>query len=115
MNSELAMLQSRMYAENNAGSRTMFDQAAGASVKGRHDSEALETVARDFEALMVEQMMKSMRSASKVLNEEGLFSSREQETWQEWQDSQFAIEMSQGRGLGIARQIIEQVQSLEKS
>ncbi|MGI9274048.1 MAG: rod-binding protein [Endozoicomonas sp.] len=93
-------------------SRTMFDQASGVA-RGQNDQHALKTAARDFEALMLEQMMKSMREASEVLADDSLFSSREQTLWREWQDTQLAIEMSRGQGLGLADQIVAQVESIQ--
>ena len=73
-----------------------------------NDSEAVQ-VAKDFEAMMIEQMLKGMRSASDVLAEDGLLNGREQKFWQDWQDSQLAIEMAGGRGLGLANHILEQI------
>ena len=93
----------------NMQSRTMFDQAKTIS-KGRNSSDDLRAVAQDFEALMVEQMMKSMRKASEVFSEDGMFSSSDMKMWQEWQDTQLSIEMSRGGGLGLAEQIIAQVE-----
>ena len=92
--------------------RTMFDQASGVA-RGQNDQQALKTAAQDFEALMLEQMMKSMREASEVLAEDSMFNSREQQLWREWQDSQLAIEMSRGQGLGLADQIIAQVERIQ--
>ena len=73
-----------------------------------NDPEAVQ-VAKDFEAMMIEQMLKSMRSASDVLAEDGLLNGREQKFWQDWQDSQLAIEMADGRGFGLANHILEQI------
>ncbi|MRI33925.1 hypothetical protein EOPP23_13095 [Endozoicomonas sp. OPT23] len=90
-------------------SRSMFDQARPV-VRGRNDSEALQEVAQDFEALMMEQMMKSMRKAGDVFAEDSPFTGSDMKMWQEWQDTQLSIEMSRTRGLGLAEQIIAQVE-----
>lgn len=82
-------------------------------VKGRSQLEELTTAAQDFEAMMIEQMLKSMRKANKELSEDSLLGSREQEFWTEWQDSQVAMDISRGQGLGVADQIIDQVKKLE--
>ena len=70
-------------------------------------------VAQDFEAMMVEEMLKSMRKANEVLAEDGLLNSREQGFWQDFQDSQLAIEMSRGQGLGLADQLLGQIDRLQ--
>lgn len=75
------------------------------------DSQAV-GVAQEFESLMIEQMMKSMRSASDVLAEEGLLNSREQSFWQEWQDRQMAAEMTRSGGIGLADHLLEQMDRL---
>lgn len=73
-----------------------------------NDPEAVQ-VAKDFEAMMIEEMLKGMRSANEVLAEDGLLGGREQKFWQDWQDSQLAIEMASGHGLGLANHILEQI------
>ena len=84
-------------------------QVTKPEIKSAFDNPEAVQVARDFEALMIEQMLKSMRSANEVLAEDGLLNSREQQFWREWQDSQLAMEMSSGRGLGLANHILEQI------
>lgn len=74
---------------------------------------ALQQAAQDFEAMMIEQMLKSMRKANEVLEEDSLTGSREQTFWQEWQDSTLAVEMARGQGTGLAQAIIRQVEALE--
>ena len=74
----------------------------------------LRAVAQDFEAMMLEQMLKSMRDASEVLAEDGMFNSREQQFWQEFQDSQLAMALSRTQGLGLADVIIDQVQRIQE-
>lgn len=73
----------------------------------------LRAVAQDFEAMMLEQMLKSMRDANEALGEDGLLNSREQKFWREFQDSQLAMELAKSRGLGLADAIVEQVQKLQ--
>ncbi|MET4694716.1 rod-binding protein [Endozoicomonas lisbonensis] len=74
------------------------------------EDQALRSAAQDFEAMMVEQMLKSMRAANEALAEDGLLSSREQKFWQEFQDSQLAMELVRSQGLGLADAIFAQVQ-----
>ncbi len=83
-------------------------------IKGRSESsESLKEVAQEFEALMMEQVFKSMRKANESLSEDGLFNSREQQFWTEWQDSQMAMEMARMQGLGLAEQLVRQVNQIQ--
>lgn len=84
-------------------------EAGRSEIKSAFDNPAAVQVAKDFEAMMIEQMLKGMRSANEVLTEDGLLSSREQTFWQDWQDSQLASEMADERGLGLASHILEQI------
>ena len=83
--------------------------SAKPDIKSAFDNPEAVQVAKDFEAMMVEQILKSMRSANEVLAEDGLLSGREQKFWQDWQDSQLSIEIASGRGLGLANHILEQI------
>ena len=87
---------------------------AGVDIEKPSESiSAAKEVSQDFEAMMIEEMLKSMRKANEVLAEDGLINSREQGFWQEYQDSQLAIELSRGRGLGLADQILKQIDRLQ--
>lgn len=58
--------------------------------------EATREAARQFEALFVEMMLKSMREANAVLGEQ------RDTTYEEMFDKQIALEMTKGKGLGMA-------------
>ena len=90
-------------------SGVMMSEAGKPEIRSAfNDPEAVQ-VAKDFEAMMIEEMLKSMRSASDVLAEDGLLNGREQKFWQDWQDTQLAAEMAGGHGLGLANYILEQI------
>ncbi len=68
---------------------------------------ALETVARQFEALFVQMMLGSMREASLG---SGLFDSDQSKLYQEMYDKQLANALSaQGHGIGIAEMLVRQL------
>lgn len=74
----------------------------------RHDAsvpsqETAREAARQFEALFVQMMLKSMRDANAVLGES------QDTTYQEMFDQQIAMEMTRGRGLGIADMMSRQL------
>ncbi|MGH8506017.1 MAG: flagellar assembly peptidoglycan hydrolase FlgJ [Stenotrophobium sp.] len=73
----------------------------------RHDPQALRAVARQFEALFTQQLLKSMRQA-KVGDD--LMGSQQADMYQGMYDQQLAQKMAQGHGLGIADLLVRQLQ-----
>lgn len=70
------------------------------------DPDVLREVARQFESLFTSMMLKNMRAASLG---DPLMGSSEQEGYRDMFDQQMAVEMSQGRGLGIADMLVRQL------
>lgn len=74
------------------------------------DKEArLDAVAKQFESLFVSMMIKSMRDANKVFAEGNMLQSNETEHYQQMFDSQLAVSMSTGKGIGLADVIKRQL------
>ncbi len=79
--------------------------------KGRNgDPEALRDVARQFESMFVHQMLKQMRATNEVFGKDSLFSSEESKFHQEMLDQQMSLELTKGRGLGLAEMLYQQMQ-----
>ena len=76
------------------------------SVKGGNDPQALREAARQFESLFTEMMLKAMREA-KLGN--GLGESEATDLYQDMYDQQLALQMSQGKGLGLADLLVQQL------
>lgn len=92
-----------------------FDQNALNSVKtmGRHnDPAALKEISKKFEAMFVQQMLKSMRDANAVFGEDNVFSSKETEFHQEMMDQQMVLNLTSGEGIGLAKTMFQQMQQL---
>jgi len=70
--------------------------------------EALQGVARQFEAVFIGMMLDSMRTATATIDG-GLFNSQESELYQQLFDRQIAQTIANGRGLGIAAAIERQL------
>jgi flagellar protein FlgJ len=70
----------------------------------RQSPEAAREAARQFEALFVQMMLKSMRDANAVLGE------NRDRTYEEMFDQQVALEMTRGKGLGLADMLVRQLQ-----
>lgn len=68
--------------------------------------EAAMPVARQFEALFVQMMLKSMRD---TVPEGGLFSDSGQKMYQDMLDSQLSVSMSEHQGIGLAEVIAKQL------
>jgi flagellar protein FlgJ len=68
--------------------------------------EALREAARQFESLFTKMILESMRSASMG---DPLFGSDSADFYQGMFDDQLAVELSTGRGLGLADMLIEQL------
>ncbi|RYY75690.1 MAG: flagellar assembly peptidoglycan hydrolase FlgJ [Gammaproteobacteria bacterium] len=92
-----------------------FDQNSLNAVKtmGRHnDPAALKEISKKFEAMFVQQMLKSMRDANAVFAEGDMFSSEEVKFHQEMMDSQMVLNLTSGAGIGIAKSMYQQMQKL---
>lgn len=62
--------------------------------------------AQQFEALLVQNMLKNMRAAS---GDEGLFGSSQMDSYYEMFDQQVALEMARKGGLGLADVLVGQM------
>jgi flagellar protein FlgJ len=67
---------------------------------------ALREAARQFESLFTSMVLKSMREANLG---PGLGDSDATNTYQEMYDQQLAVQMSQGKGLGLAEMLVQQL------
>ncbi len=76
------------------------------------EREKLKQIAQQFEAMMMQMMLKSMRQANAVFAEGNPLGSSEQDFYQEMFDQQIGVSLSgSGRGMGIADALVRQLQS----
>ena len=71
-------------------------------------NKALEEVASQFEALFIQQMMKSMRDA---IPQGDLMGSQHVDTYQAMADQQMSLNLAEEGGIGLARMLVEQMQT----
>lgn len=71
--------------------------------------EAVRDVARQFESLFINQLLRSMRESNAALNEDSLFNSNETKMYQDMLDQQMGIEIAQSGGLGLADVLVRQL------
>jgi len=74
-----------------------------------HDPSAIRKVAEQFESLFTRMMLKSMRDAT---GPDPIFGSDQQQMYQSMADDQLSVQLSKGRGLGLADLLIRQLQKM---
>lgn len=86
---------------------TDFQGLAALRGEARKESpEALRAVAKEFEAIFMQMMLKSMRAANLG---EGIFDSEQGGFYQEMFDKQIAMDLAQRKGLGLADVLVRQL------
>lgn len=94
---------------------TVLDQNSLNSVKAmgrKNDPQALKEIAKKFEGMFVQQMLKSMREANEAFSEGSLFSSNEEKFHQDMLDQQMVLNLTSGRGIGLATSMYQQMQKI---
>lgn len=90
-----------------------FDFAALASLRNdassRQDVATLKEAAKQFESLFTKMMLKSMRDANRSFSEGSMFASSQGDFYQDMFDDQISIELSKGKGLGLADVLVRQL------
>lgn len=79
------------------------------SLGRKNTPEALHKVAQQFESLFLNIMLKAMRQSNAVFAEGNFSQSNEMEFHQENLDNQLSVSMSEGRGLGLADVLYDQM------
>lgn len=88
--------------------------------KDRDGAENVRKVAQEFESLFINEMLKSMRSATEVMSKDNPFNSQASKQYQDMHDQQLSVTLSkEGGGIGLAdvliRQLSKQHEPSEKS
>lgn len=73
------------------------------------DKAALKEVAKQFEGIFVQMLMKSMRDANAVFQSDSPFNSQYTKFYEEMRDQQMAVDMSQKGILGLADLMVQQL------
>lgn len=74
----------------------------------KNPNAAVEEVAAQFESLFLQQMLKTMRDATVKSD---LMNSDSTDTYQSMADQQLALQLSEQGGIGLARMMVEQMQT----
>ena len=98
---------------NNISSAYNYNDLAGlnAITKQSADNEAgaLKEVARQFESMFVGMMLKSMRDANAVFEQDNPLFSNESKFYREMFDEQLTLSLSKGKGMGLADTLYRQL------
>lgn len=87
--------------------QTSFEPLTGLKKGAREkDPEAIKQVAKQFESMFVQMMLKSMRD---TLPENELFGSNAERMYQDMYDKQLSLQISNGKGIGLANVIERQL------
>ena len=96
-------------------SKTAYNDLQGLqSIKQLADSNqsaALTEVAAEFESMLVNMMLKNMRSATNALAEDSLLGSDQVSFYQGMLDDQWSVELTGNNGLGFSEAIVRQLGS----
>ncbi|MAV75712.1 MAG: hypothetical protein CL691_03735 [Cellvibrionales bacterium] len=98
-----------------ASSTTAYNDLQGLqSIKqlaDKNQSAALTEVAAEFESMLVNMMLKNMRSATDALAKDSLLGSDQVSFYQGMLDDQWSVELTGNNGLGFAEAIVRQLDS----
>lgn len=73
--------------------------------------EALPEVAKQFEGIFLQSMLKSMRMGQHFLDESSPFSGKNEATFQEMLDTQYASTIAEPKGIGLAALLAKQLEN----
>src|SRR5690606_13094120 len=92
-------------------SYTDLNAMAQMKVGSQADSpEKMEPVARQFESLFLNVMLKSMRDANQVFAEGHPLNSHQTRLYQDMYDNQMAVHLAEKQGMGLADVMLRQLQ-----
>lgn len=83
--------------------------------KDRDSEENVRKVAQEFESLFMNEMLKSMRSATEVMSKDNPFNSQASKQYQDMHDQQLSVTLSkEGGGIGLADVLVRQLAKQQK-
>jgi len=97
--------------KNNVGSNVMDIQNLDSLRKGAlsNDKDALKEVAKQFESLFTDMLMKSMRKANAAFETDNPMNNNYTQFYRDMQDKQMSADISQSGSLGLADVIVKQL------
>lgn len=112
MNTDFA-LSSQLNQVNqlaNTQAYTDFSELEKIKQQAQTDGEgALREVARQFESVFLNIVLKSMRNANQAFADDGFFNSQQSQMYRDMYDQQISLSMTEGSGLGMADMLVKQL------
>lgn len=102
MSSDISKTDASVYTDLSGLSK--LKRAAGAN-----DPKAIRAVAEQFESMFTRMMLKSMRDA---VGPDPMFGSSQADMYQGMADDQLSVQLSRGKGLGLADMLVRQLQKM---
>jgi flagellar protein FlgJ len=105
-------LSSQQNQINHAQARTYTDLSGLDSIKQQAQTDrdgALREVARQFESVFLNIVLKSMRDANESFADNDLFNTQQSKMYREMYDQQLSLSMTEGEGLGLADMLVKQL------
>jgi len=102
MSSDISKTDAPVYTDLSGLSK--LKRAAGAN-----DPKAIRAVAEQFESMFTRMMLKSMRDA---VGKDPMFGSDQEQMYQSMADDQLSVQLSKGKGLGLADLLVRQLQRM---
>jgi flagellar protein FlgJ len=102
MSSDISKTDAPVYTDLSGLSK--LKRAAGAN-----DPQAIRAVAEQFESMFTRMMLKSMRDA---VGPDPMFGSSQADMYQGMADDQLSVQLSKGKGLGLADMLVRQLQKM---
>ena len=83
---------------------------------GGDNEKNINKVAKEFESLFLNEMLKAMRSANEVFAEGNFMNSNESKTYQDMYDQQLSVSMSNNQhGIGLADVLVRQLSKIKQA
>ncbi|MEH6625169.1 MAG: flagellar assembly peptidoglycan hydrolase FlgJ [Motiliproteus sp.] len=79
------------------------------NTSNKNDPQALEAVAKQFESLFLNMLLKNMRQANESFSEGSYFDSTQTRFYQGMLDEQMSLSLSQGNGMGLSEVLVRQL------
>lgn len=112
MNTDFALSSHQGQISYAAQAQTYTDLAGLDSIKqqARTDRDgALREVARQFESVFMNIVLKSMRDANEAFADNDLLNTQQSKMYREMYDQQISLSMTEGSGLGLADMLVKQL------
>lgn len=112
MNTDFALSSQLNQVNQLANTQAYTDLSGLEKIKQQAQTDgegALREVARQFESIFLNIVLKSMRNANQAFADDGFFNSQQSQMYRDMYDQQISLSMTEGSGLGMADMLVKQL------